>query len=136
MAKFSNRLEFYEEKIVGGFEGGDPSCYKIEGEDFESVCGIGEVLWQAVEIDGFDNRKVLVKMQIKKDGIVVSNEKFHIETSIARTDVPSKFIVWGDKKPYIFEIDRNRSRIKIVVELPAKANSFGVTVCGSGCDGM
>lgn len=124
MAKYSNYLEFYEEKIGGGFENGDPSCYKIEGDTFESVCNIGEILWQAVEIEGYDNRKVLVKMRAEKDGNVVRNDEFHIETTIVRTEVPSKFVVWGDKKPHIFGIDRGTSSIKIVVELPVEADSF------------
>lgn len=133
MAKFSNCLEFYEEKVGGGFENGDPSCYKIEGDSFEDVCSIGEVLWQAVEIDGYDNRKVLVKMNVEKDGETVRTVKFHIETSIVRTEIPSKFVVWGDKNTHIFEIDRSNSHIKIVVELPVEASSFEATVCGGGC---
>lgn len=133
MAKYSNCLEFYEEKIGGGFESGDPSCYKIEGDSFEDVCSFGEVLWQAVEIDGYDNRKVLVKMKIEKDGEAIRNEIFYIETNIVRTEIPSKFVIWGDKKPHIFGINRSESRIKIVVELPVEAGSFEVTVCGGGC---
>ena len=33
--------------------------------------------------------------------------------SIVRTDEPSGWIQWGDKKPTIFKIDRERSKITL-----------------------
>ena len=121
MSKLVNYLEFYEESFGGGY-GSEPSCYSIEGDSINEVSDVEDVIWQAVEIEGFDNRRILVKSRIEDDGEIVCEDKFYVDAEIKRTDNPSKFIKWGEKKPHIFEIDKKNSKLTVKEYMSTKPN--------------
>ena len=50
---------------------------------------------------------------IEKNGEYRDRDEFVMVTKIVRTDVPSKFVVWGDMEPHLFEVDKEKSVLNI-----------------------
>lgn len=112
MAKITAIFEFYEKNLNGNFEV-EPCTYSLTGETKEEIVNRKDILWQAIEIDGFDNSEVLVIVNFEEDGEYLDRDEFIMITNIVRTDKPSRFVEWGNAAPCIFEIDRNSSSINI-----------------------
>lgn len=110
MSKVKATFEFYEKTCAGTFDN-EPSVYVVEGETKEEILDNKDVLWQAIEIEGFDNSEVLVMVDFEEDGEYLDRDDFIMTAKITRTDKPSGYVVWGDKKPHIFKIDREKSEI-------------------------
>lgn len=112
MAQYINTVEIYSESVTGGYTA-QPHIYRKTADSLEEAKNLIDLLWQAIEIEELDNQKLYVEAVIEKDGEYVDSETFYIKSHIARTNVPSSFIIWGEQKPYIFSIDRNRSLIEV-----------------------
>lgn len=105
------KIEFFEKTCAGTFET-EPSIYIAENKTKDEIL-IQEILWQAIEIEGFDNSEVYVTVDYEEDGEYLDRDEFIMKAKVVRTDKPSRYIVWGDKKPHIFEVDKSRSEIYI-----------------------
>lgn len=106
-------LGFYE-KICDGDFNEHPSTYMVNGITKELVLDeIKDVLWQAIEIEGFDNSEVLVTVDFEKDGEYLDRDEFVMTAEIIRTSEPSNYVVWANKVPHIFKINREQSKISI-----------------------
>lgn len=107
-------VNFYEANTQGSFSTTPSSVYKLKGEDLESIKSrITEILWQAVEIEGFDNSEIFVEMEFEQNGEYLDRDEFCMTPATVRTSEPSDYIVWGNKKPYLFKIDRTLSDLNI-----------------------
>jgi hypothetical protein len=104
-------FEFYEKNIVGKFND-EPSVYVATGNRKEDI-NTEDILWQAMEIERFDESEVLVVVEFEEDGVYLDRDEGLMTASIVRTDEPSGWVQWGDKKPTIFKIDRKRSKITL-----------------------
>ena len=73
---------------------------------------IKNILWESIEIDGLIGY-IHVGACIDKNGKYIDTKSYeiYIET-IVLTNEPSKYIQWGDKEPYIFTVDREKSIVK------------------------
>lgn len=113
MSNFVNYLEFYEASEAGELLTNEPHCYEKKGNDFDAVNDIDDIICEAIEIEGLDNMKIIVKMRIEEDGDFVCEDSFYIITKTVRTKKPSKFFNWRRKKPHIFGIDKEASHLKV-----------------------
>lgn len=104
-------FEFYEKNIAGKFNN-EPSVYVATGNRKEDI-NTEDILWQAVEIERFDESEVLVVVEFEEEGVYLDRDESLMTASIVRTDEPSGWIQWGDKMPTIFKIDRERSKITL-----------------------
>jgi len=105
-------LEFYEKNLAGEFDT-EPSIYIAGGNSKEDILDGQEYLWQAIEIEGYDNAEVLVFVEFEEDGVYLDRDEFVMTAEVVRTSEPSNYVVWGNKKPHIFKIDREHSKIHI-----------------------
>ena len=100
--------------------------YTTEGIEYCSKCdtlehskdSLNDIIWQAIEIDGLTGY-VYVIYEIEKDGEYVDGEEFEIfiENVVRNFGIPSKYIIWGNKIPHIFEVNRDKSSFYIVDNL-------------------
>lgn len=110
---YMSEIDIYEQNENGDFDG-EPYVYTLTSNSKSRVKMCMDVLFEAVEIEGLDNRDILVNITVFKNGRYVESDEAIFQTQITRTDEPSKFIVWGHKKPHIFSIDKNKSKITLV----------------------
>lgn len=110
---YMSEIDIYEQNENGDFDG-EPYVYTLTSNSKSRVKMCMDVLFEAVEIEGLDNRDILVNITVFKNGRYVESDEAIFQTQIKRTDEPSKFIAWGHKKPHIFSIDKNRSKITLV----------------------
>lgn len=113
MKKFVGMFEFYEKNLNGDFDT-EPSEYRKECDTEDEVKNYEDLLYQAIEIECFDNSEIYVVAEFTEDGEYLDRDEFVIKPHIVRIDEPSKYIKWGDKTPHIFSIDRARSCIEFV----------------------
>lgn len=107
-------IEIYEEHDNGVFAG-QPHTYVQAAHSVEEAKDIEDVLWQAIEVECLDNMDILVEMTLyNKDGEYIDRDEAVYRTTITRTKQPSAFIVWRNKMPNIFRIDKENSRLEIV----------------------
>lgn len=104
-------FEFYEKNIIGTFNV-EPSIYEATGERKEDI-DIRDVLWQAIEIERFDESEIYVTIDFEEDGLYLDREEATITADVVRTEEPSEYVLWFDKKPTIFKIDREKSKLYI-----------------------
>lgn len=107
------RFFFCEEDAAGGFDT-EPVEYRKSAESEESLKDYEDLVFQAIEIEGYDRSEVLVTATFTKDGEYLDSENFILRVNAVRTEEPSRFVEWGDKKPHIFTVDRKRSRLEFV----------------------
>lgn len=117
---FKNIITFTQENA-----GEERRVYTTEGIEYSSECdtlehskeSISDIIWEAIEIDGLTGY-VNIIYQIEKDGEYVDSEEFEIfiDKVVVKSDTPSKYIIWNNKKPYIFEVDREKSSYHVVEE--------------------
>lgn len=106
-------INFYEANMEGVFDN-EPSVYEVRGNGLEEAKKLlWETLWQATEIEGYDDSEVLVEAQFERDGEYLDREEFYMCPVVVRTVEPSEYIIWGDKKPHIFKIDRALSNLYV-----------------------
>ena len=105
-------FNFYEKDLSGGFDT-EPSTYVARGKNKQDILDNMGVLWQAIEIECFGNSEVFVTVDFEENGAYLDRDEFVMRTNVVRTTEPSGFVVWGNKKPHIFKIDKNKSSISI-----------------------
>lgn len=106
-------IDFVQENIEDVFADA-PITYELQDTTLEKAkADLESVLWQAVEIEGFDGSTVSVEVVYEQDGEYLDKDEFFISPVVVYTNEPSEFIVWGDKKPHIFKIDRAQSKLSI-----------------------
>lgn len=110
---YSTTVSITEENIQGSFDyPSTPHVYKKDSETLKDAHDIiEELVWEAIEIEGLDSLKCHIDIAIEQDGKYVDHDEFILSADIIRTETPSSYVIWGDKKPHIFQIDRARSRI-------------------------
>lgn len=94
---------------------GEPHSYAMTTTTYPTAENINDLLFMAMEVDCLSG-ETLVEMQTEKDGEYVRGDSCVVSFSPVLTDIPSKYIDFdfGDKKPHIFEIDREKSRIDLM----------------------
>lgn len=109
------RTEFLiTEQTVAGELNSEPYEYVLETEEYPTGKQIRDLVYQAIEIEGISSDCYL-QMTVEHNGEYFSGDECVIElVKIVRTEEPSRFIVWGDKVPHIFSVDRDKSFIKFV----------------------
>ncbi len=94
--------------------------FKTDGYEYQSVCdtlenskkSINDIIFECLELDGISGVCfVEVVYDDDKNGYIDSDEFTIRIMKVARTDEPSKFVKWGNKKPHIFAIDKNKTVI-------------------------
>lgn len=112
MAQYINTVRIYSESAAGGYAA-QPHIYRKTAGSLEEAKNSIDLIWQAIEIEQLDNQKLYAETVIEKDNEYVDSEAFYIKSHITRTNIPSALIIWGERKPHIFSIDRNRSLIEV-----------------------
>lgn len=113
MANYTTMVEIFEESVCGEYMG-DPHVYRKTAETLDEARDVKELLWMAAEIEGLDDSVCHVDVEIfDNDKKVVEESKLRVAAEIVRTDVPSPYVIWGDKTPHIFQIDREKSSLSI-----------------------
>lgn len=97
--------------------------YNTEGIEYCSECdtlenskeSIGDIIWEAIELDGLTGY-VNVAYEIEENEEYVEGEEFEIfiDKVVTKSNVPSKYIQWGNKTPHIFEVDRKKSSYCVI----------------------
>lgn len=68
------------------------------------------VIWQCIELDGLSGRCLVEVFYDDSEKEYLDHDEFVIRIDkVVFTDEPSKFVKWGDKKPHIFTVDREKS---------------------------
>lgn len=91
---------------------GEPHSYAMTTKTYPTAENINDLLFMAMEVDCLSG-ETLVEMQTEKDGEYVSGDSCVVSFSPVLTDIPSKYIDFGDKKPHIFQIDKEKSSIQL-----------------------
>ncbi len=110
--EFRVTVDIHEKTINGVFDT-EPYTYIKECDTLEQAKNIEDLLWQAAEIEGLDDTECFVVVMIEKNGEYRDTDEFIMVTKLVRTDTPSKFVVWGNMKPHLFEVDKEKSVLKI-----------------------
>ena len=112
LADIVNKKEFFST----GFNS-TPVVYEAEVENAEAgMMRREDIIWQAIELEGFGEEAVLLETELKDENgeCIDRDECFVIIDTIHHTDEPSKYIIWGNKKPHVFTVDRVNTRFSIV----------------------
>ena len=109
---FKTTVDIHEKMLDGSFDTG-AYTYVKECDTFEQAKDIKDLLWQAIEIEGIGDTECFVEVLTEKNGEYLDRDEFVMATKIVRTDVPSKFVVWGDMEPHLFEVDKEKSVLNI-----------------------
>lgn len=85
--------------------------YQITCKDLEtSKKLLKDVIWQSIELDQLIGRCLVEVFYDDNEKEYLDHEEFVIRIEkIVFTNEPSRFIKWGDKKPHIFTVDKNKS---------------------------
>lgn len=88
----------------------DGHKYKTECDTLDNAkLSVNDVIWQSVELDGLIGY-VNVEVSISNDEQYVDHDEFEINVkNVVFTDQPSKYVLWGNKTPHIFTVDREKS---------------------------
>lgn len=111
--KFITAITIYELNDNADPISSDSHDYVKISDTLADAVLISDMIKQSIEIDQLDNIPFAVDIYM----LHKSRELIYVGTCtiwapmITRTDVPSKYIVWGDKKPHIFSIDWDNSKI-------------------------
>lgn len=93
-------------------EGADPCLYISNTNSLlNAVKSVNEMIFQAIEIEGFDKAKLSFEYIISKNGEYVSGDEGELQVYAERTKEPSKYVKWGNKEPHIFSLDRNNTEL-------------------------
>ena len=112
MAQYTTTIEIYAKSLTSEYTL-EPHLYRRIENKIENTRKVEDVLWEAIEIEGLDNKKLYVEITIEDDTGYVDSESFFIKSRVVRTETPSHYIVWGTAKPHIFSIDRGRSFMEV-----------------------
>ena len=109
-------INIYREGRNGGYEWCENAVYTMSGRTKEHILEQmrdKEFLWQAIEMDNLDNAKLLVELEFEENGEYLDRDEYTVTTNISRTSEPSDYILWGNRNPSIFKINRKRSSINV-----------------------
>ena len=113
---FEMMIEIYEASAAdSSLFTGDPHTYQINSTEMPPAEALQDLLYMAMEIDGL-NGECLVESTVEKDGEYVQGDAWIVRFVPVLTDKPSTYVNWGDKKPHIFQLDREKSRVDLVEE--------------------
>ena len=104
-------FHFYKKNIDGNLDY-ERIVYKATGERKEDI-DIKEVIWQAIEVEGFDLSEVYVSIYYKENGFCVDFKETIITADVVRTTEPSECILWDNREPPVFKIDREKSKLYV-----------------------
>lgn len=92
---------------------GNSHQYKTTCKKQENIEeSIKNIIWESIEIDGLIGY-IHVGACIDKNGKYIDTKSYEIDIeTIVLTNEPSKYIKWGEKEPYIFTVDREKSIVK------------------------
>lgn len=65
---------------------------------------------QAIEIEGMES-DFLLETLVEENNEYYSSDECVVTPEIVRTSEPSKFIMWGNRLPHIFTVDKQRSKL-------------------------
>lgn len=92
---------------------GNSHQYKTTCNKYEDIEeSIKNIIWESIEIDGlrgYIHVGACIDQYYKY--IDTKSYEIYIET-VVLTNEPSKYIQWGEKEPYIFTVDREKSIVK------------------------
>ena len=92
----------------------DPTfIYTRQGDTAEDVRNIEDLLFQAIEVESLDDITLFVQQFIDRDGVFFDYDEALVTPRITRTNQPSELIIWGDREPNIFAIDRAKSNLEV-----------------------
>lgn len=107
----TSRILFYEKNTDGEFNK-TPIRYEAEEETIDGAIEYRmDLMWEAIEIEGFDDSELYVEFELEENGEYVDRDEYFVTLNIVRTEKPSKYINWRGKEPHIFEVDREKSKI-------------------------
>lgn len=105
---------YYEQNVNGDFGYLDPHAYQIESNKEPTAEELDDLLWQMVEIERIeDGQLLLIEQKIEKDGEYFDYNEAVVRVTVVRTKEPSDFIIWKNKIPNIFKVDRRLSKYDI-----------------------
>lgn len=112
---FKTTCLYHEANDDGTFGGyNDPHIYGINTENEPTAEELDGVLWQMVEIECIDDGQlILVEQLTEENGQYHDYDQAVIKVNVKRTNEPSSLIIWGEKTPHIFKIDRSKSSYDI-----------------------
>ena len=108
---FKTTCLYHEANDDGTFGGyNDPHIYSINTDNEPTAEELDNIFWQMVEIECIeDGQLVLVEQLTEKDDEYKDYDQAVVKVNVKRTDEPSSYIIWGNKIPNIFKIDRSNS---------------------------
>ena len=78
---------------------------------YDAKQSVVDIIWQSIELDELIG-SCLVVAEYEENGKYLDKDIFLLQINkVSRTNEPSKFINWGDKKPRIFAIDKDNTVI-------------------------
>lgn len=104
-----SRILFYEKNTDGEFNK-NPIRYETEVDTLGEVARSQyEMIWEAIEIEGFDDSEILVEFEVEENGKYITKNRCFVKPHIVRTQEPSRYV----KNPRVCRIDREKSRITV-----------------------
>lgn len=106
---FLTRAYFYEKTLNGSFDS-QPHEYRMETDEFPTAEKLHDLIFQAIEIEGMES-DFLLETLVEENNEYYSSDECVVTSEIVRTSEPSKFIMWGNRLPHIFTVDKQRSKL-------------------------
>lgn len=69
-----------------------------------------DLIFQAIEIEGMES-DFLLETLVEENDEYYSSDECVVTPEIVRTSEPSRFIMWENRPPHIFSVDRKRSKL-------------------------
>lgn len=100
---------FYEKTLNSSFDS-QPHEYRMETDEFPTAEKLHDLIFQAIEIEGMES-DFLLETLVEENNEYYSSDECVVTPEIVRTSEPSKFIMWGNRLPHIFTVDKQRSKL-------------------------
>lgn len=112
---FKTTCIYHEPNDDGSFGGyNNPHIYTTNTENEPTANELDDLFWQMVEIECIaDGQLILVEQLTEENGEYHDYDQAIVKVNVKRTEKPSSYIIWGDKVPNIFKVDRNNSSYDI-----------------------
>ena len=120
MYKYKTNYSFYEENINGNFDNVEPHEYSILTEKYPTSQNDLDILFECMEIESIDAKKLLVEKEIVK---IDKGETEYVDSDTAIIDIQciaytcelTPYINWkiSNKVPPIYQVDREKTKFTI-----------------------
>ena len=87
MAQYTTTIEIYAKSLTSEYTL-EPHLYRRIENKIENTRKLEDVLWEAIEIEGLDNKKLYVEITIEDDTGYVDSESFFMKSRVVRTETP------------------------------------------------